>query len=332
MKTCAQCSARFQIHDQDRSFYAKIEVPEPKLCADCRMQRIICFRNERKLYKRTCDLSGKQIISIYDQHTEFPVYEHNIWWTDQLDALQYGQDFDFSRTFFEQFAELQTKVPKIALMARNCQNSDYVNNEEEQKNCYMTFAGAYCEDSYYSRLLLHSKDCMDCLNTSHAELCYGCVNVFQSYHCVDSQDLKNCRDIFFSKDLVGCQDCIACIGLRNKRYHILNKSYSPEEYSKLKADLMNDYHAQTQMYLEEYEKLKTGVPHRFAQIVNCQNCTGDDITSSKNCIDCFDVRESEDCMRIQDGQYCKDCVDCFLPYEAEFSYNSMGVCVGLLRS
>jgi hypothetical protein len=33
----------------------KYSIPTPQLCPECREQRRISFRNERKLYKRKCD-------------------------------------------------------------------------------------------------------------------------------------------------------------------------------------------------------------------------------------------------------------------------------------
>lgn len=64
--TCKHCSANFDITDKDLEFYdnispifagVKYPVPSPTLCGDCRLQRKMPWRNERKLYKRECDFS-----------------------------------------------------------------------------------------------------------------------------------------------------------------------------------------------------------------------------------------------------------------------------------
>ncbi len=327
MISCGECTRSFAISKADRAFYARMDVPEPTLCPDCRMQRRMAFRNEHNLFRRTCDATGKQIISIYPQSVEFPVYHQDFWWSDKFDPFVYGQNIDFSRPFFEQIAELQKKVPRLALTVRNCENCEYVNNEEGDKNCYMVFAGAFCEDCYFCRFVLNSRDCMDCLNTSRSELCYECINVFDSYHCREAQDLKNCRDIFFSQDLVGCQDCIACIGLHKAQHHILNKSYSPQEYQQRKKRLLENYAEERGRYLKELENLKKAVPYRFAHIINSENCRGDYILNSKNCDYCFDVLESEDCSYVQDGQYVKDCHDCFISFRDQLVYNGLAVCL-----
>lgn len=54
MKQCNNCTTQFEPRSEERAFYQKIRVPEPQLCADCRLQRKLAFRNERTLYRRTC--------------------------------------------------------------------------------------------------------------------------------------------------------------------------------------------------------------------------------------------------------------------------------------
>ena len=49
-----------------------------------------------------------------------------------------------------------------------------------------------------------------------------------------------CSDIYYSKDLVNCQECMFCIGLRNKKYCILNKQYSKQEYFEKKEALIDE--------------------------------------------------------------------------------------------
>ena len=73
-RSCTQCSAPFEITEEDLKFYdaispvfvgVKQSIPPPTLCPDCRQQRRLAMRNSSNLYHRKSDLSGKQIISIY---------------------------------------------------------------------------------------------------------------------------------------------------------------------------------------------------------------------------------------------------------------------------
>jgi len=50
--------------------------------------------NNRKLYKRKCDFTGKKIISIFNEKSPYKVYEQNIWWSDKWNPMEYGKNYD----------------------------------------------------------------------------------------------------------------------------------------------------------------------------------------------------------------------------------------------
>ena len=64
-RECKKCTNSYSIELGDFDFYARMKVPAPILCPDCRFKRRAQFRNERILYSRSCDLCKKTIISIY---------------------------------------------------------------------------------------------------------------------------------------------------------------------------------------------------------------------------------------------------------------------------
>ena len=65
IKICQNCKQNFTIEPEDFEFYKKIDVPTPTFCPECRMVRRMNFRNEHALYKRKCDATGKDIISMF---------------------------------------------------------------------------------------------------------------------------------------------------------------------------------------------------------------------------------------------------------------------------
>jgi hypothetical protein len=73
----------------------KYLIPPPTLCPDCRQQRRLSFRNERKLYKRKCDATGADIVSIYSPDKPFIVYHQDYWWSDKWDPMSYEREVDF---------------------------------------------------------------------------------------------------------------------------------------------------------------------------------------------------------------------------------------------
>ena len=99
-KICQNCKKNFTIEPEDFIFYDKIKVPPPTWCPECRMVRRMNWRNERTLYKRKCDAPGhnEEIISIYHKDSPLKVYDQKYWWSDEWDAMQYGRDYDFSKS------------------------------------------------------------------------------------------------------------------------------------------------------------------------------------------------------------------------------------------
>lgn len=241
MKNCLKCSSLFEIEPEDLQFYDKVSpvfggtkypIPAPDLCSDCRQQNRIAFRNERTFYNRVCDRCKKNKISVYEPDAPYVVYCQDCWWNDGWSGLDYGVDFDFSRPFFEQWDVLNRRVPQLGLLLNRCENSDFCNQTTGLKNCYLCVNSTFSEDSYYSKGLSSSRDCMDCLKVYECELCYECIDCHHCYNGKLLQNCRNCSDSSYLYDCQGCQSCFGCAGLRNKKYHWFNEPLTPEEYER----------------------------------------------------------------------------------------------------
>lgn len=303
-RICQNCKKDFTIEQEDFNFYEKIKVPPPTFCPDCRLQRRFTFRNERTLYKRKCDGGGKSIISVYSLDKPFKVYERDYYWSDAWDALSYGKDYDFSRNFFDQFKELQEKVPRINLNANFVHNSDYCNYVGDVKNSYLCFGSIAIEDCMYGSPY-ESKNCVDTHLARECEYCYECIDCEKLSQSLFAQECSNSFNLIYCFDCKNCQDCIGCVGLRGQKYHIFNRAYSKEEYLEKKKELLANGRQGFIEIKKDFLKLKATVPHKFAIEIQCKNVSGNNIVQSKNVHNCFDVKKCEDekyCMRMIDGK------------------------------
>ena len=141
VKQCQNCKNDFIIEPDDFSFYEKMRVSTPTFCPECRFIRRLCWRNERSLYKRICDLCKKNIISMYDKDVTFPVYCPDCWRSDAWNPMEYGKEYDFLKSFFDQFKELFYKVPRISVWSlRNNINVEYANFVYNSKNIYLSYS------------------------------------------------------------------------------------------------------------------------------------------------------------------------------------------------
>jgi hypothetical protein len=317
-KTCLHCSGSFEITQADLDFYNKISptfagekfpIPTPTLCPDCRQRRRLSFRNERRLYKRKCDASGKDIISIYVPWSDYVVYDQKIRWSDDRDPMKYGRDFDFTRSFTEQFGELMRVVPRLCAWTFNSVNSNFTNFCMNSSDCYMVFSCLDSHNCLYWRNIRRCNMVVDCLQIIDSSYCYwvtiasNCFNVQNSYHafdCSNSEYLRYCQN---------CQNCYGCENLENKQYCINNIQYSKEEYmEKINQEKQNNIWVNMiqKMYQSKFSYLDSAM-----HLINNENdCSYDFIRNSKNIRNSYNISCGENlsyCMEVEKSQDCYDC-------------------------
>jgi hypothetical protein len=297
-RACQNCAGNFTIEPEDFNFYEKIKVPPPTFCWECRAMRRMSFRNFRYLFKRKCDATGKTIFTLMPPEAPMPVYDRDYYMSDLWDPMDYGQDYDFSRPFFEQFKKLFNKVPSANILNRGSVNSDY-GAGLDMKNCYMCFDAGFDEDSAYGVTLQKSKQCFDTINCKSSELCYYSINITNCYKTFFSRNCTQCSDVWFSQDCVGCLNCFGCSGLRNQSHYIFNEPYSKEEYNKKIKDLNLDSWNNLQKAREKAEDFWIKSPVRFRHGLKDAGCTGDYIYNSSQIRNCFFVNEAKNCSHSQ---------------------------------
>lgn len=328
-RTCIHCRAPFEISPADSAFYEKVSpvipsaslgtgsgkkysIPPPTHCPDCRQQRRLAWRNERRLYHRKCDLCGRAVISIYSQGKPFTVFCETCWWGDAWDSLDYGREVDLSQPFFSQLKELQHAVPRHKVLTKNCENCDYSPWQIDCRNCYLCTGGRYNEDCYYCFWPTRCQNCVDCTLPYRSQYCYECIDVLSCYECVYSIYLDTCQGCTFCYDCIGCKHCFLCTGLRQKEYCIRNEQRTKEEYEKMAAQfhISNQHH-----FLEakkQFTELLLTIPHRDMRLTNCEECTGDLIKNSRNVRESYDVEHCEDCKFLYDIRDAKDSYDLYI--------------------
>jgi len=327
MTNCTKCKNGFEITDKDRAFYKKIQVPHPTLCPDCRTQRRMSFRNERNLYHDKCDLCGDKMISAYKPGHTMPVYCNTCWWGDDWDPESYGVEVDVAKPFFPQYKALMDKVPRLnlALVKASCANADFNNYVAYAKNTYLCAGSVHVEDCMYGNPY-ESKDCTDSFLVRLSELCYEGIDLMNCYNCNYCQNCENSNDCWFCYECYSCKDCIGCTGLSHKQYYIANKKYSEEEYLKMKNSLKLNTAKGVSKARDYLATEEEKFPRRGLRILKSEDCTGNYIVNSKNCHDCFDIKDCWDCGYCAQIIDMKDCYDTNYCEHAELLYEHLGYC------
>ncbi len=307
--TCQNCKKDFILEPDDFTFYEKIKVPPPTFCPECRNIQRMATRNVKSLYKRSCDSCNNMTISRISQFNPGKMYCQKCWWSDEWDATSYGRDYDFSKTFFEQFHTLLISVPQPSTFNLNMINSDYSNMESDDKECYLTFGGHYNEYCAFTEYCMRGKEVYDSYWAFSSEQCYECINIEHCYRVEYSRECRDCMNIYFSYDCRNCNEVIGCAGLRHKSYCIFNKQYTKEEYFKEKEKInLGSRTVVDEMIKKSYE-IWLQTPHLFMNASQVINCTGNDVFNSKNAQNVWQADGIEDSKNLYIAAWSKDTHD-----------------------
>lgn len=240
------------------------------------------------------------------------VYDHDVWWSDKWEPTEYGQDYDFSRPFFEQWKVLLSQVPLANLGNENCLGSPYGNHNADCKYCHLTYASFNNERVNYSYGAVGTKDCIDMYLSLNCELSYSdsiCTGLYKTHFSYNSDESINS---FFLKNCMNLQDSIGCMNLRNKNHSIFNMQYSREDYLEKKKEFDFGSYKILSGFENSYKKFILNFPNRFANTIKNKDVTGDNVINSKNTKQSFDIYGG-----VEDSKYlihflnARDCYDMY---------------------
>jgi hypothetical protein len=312
-RICKKCSVEFTLDQDDFSFYKKMKVPTPNVCPDCRFKMRGMWRNEMSLYSgRKCGLCQKNIISMYNPKLPYVVFCNECYKSDKWDVFSYMKDYDFNKSFFEQFKELLIAVPKaethLSLNSGPNINSDYANQAGGLKNCYLVFNGGPGEEMMYSRGVRDCHEIGDCYFGINLEDCYECVNVSDSNHVFFGKNIFNSFNSDFVLNCRGINDCFGCVNLHNKSYHFFNEKLSQEEYKKRIDKIIGSYSKMDEMN-KKFNKFSKTLPYRANSNFKAINSNGDYLYECKEVKNSFEVASAENCKYLFSTKDIKDSYD-----------------------
>lgn len=324
-RTCRFSGERFYVRPEDIGFYKSIRVPLPTLSPLERSRRRMAFAPSYNFYRVKSAATGDSIISIYPSGTPFKIYEHQRWFSDKWDPMEFGQTYGEGEPFFEQFRALQRAVPRSNLFADGSNiNSDYTNSTHHLKNSYMTFGSAYGENNYYSEGCLECNDCVDCWMLEKSQSCYKCWGG-QLQRCVFCHYSFQCFESTFLYDCTNCEYCFMSSNLRNKKYYFRNVPLTKEEYKNRMQEINLGNHEVFEQYRNEFETLKKNAIRKSTFNERAINSVGDWITNSR---DCFNVLFTVGCERVAYSQgllQYRDSYDCLFGCNGELCYEFMAM-------
>jgi hypothetical protein len=187
----------------------------------------------------------------------------------------------------------------------DCNNCQNVFGWEESENCSNSLRGR------------EAKDCIDLLGTWKVELCGNdscCTGGYELHYSSwsegrYSQYLDECLEVEY---------CFGCVGLRKKKYCILNRQYTEEEYKVLREKIIADMKARGEygqflpysMGLSDYNLSTASIymPEITKEFVLARGGYWDDAVESQ--ADGIPTSELPDSISEVDATICKQALIC----------------------
>ncbi|MEK9181855.1 MAG: hypothetical protein AAB786_02430 [Patescibacteria group bacterium] len=221
-------------------------------------------------------------------------YDHETYYSDAWDPFSYGKEVKNDKSFLDQFLDLLKVIPQPGVRrGENSPNSNYSFYGKDMKDCFYVFGGRRSEDVMYSSSIYDSKHVADSYFVKKVDTAYDSIRTTDSYNVKYAYFSSNCIDCDFIFDCRNCQNCFSCVNLRNKNYCWFNEQLSKEEFQKRKSEVDLGSRSVFEECRKKFWNLVKANPIRATRIYKSQNVSGDDIITSHNCQNCFQLEGCE---------------------------------------
>lgn len=135
------------------------------------------------------------------------------------------------RSLFKDIKQLRPHIFMRQCMNKGICSGDYIYFSKNSQFCFDTMS---CENCFYMNNAINCFECCDISYAGEPPL-QGCYEIMSGMGLTDCSFCASCwhgSNLEYCEYCFNCRYCFGCIGLRDKKYCILNKPYKPEKYFK----------------------------------------------------------------------------------------------------
>ncbi|MBI4599274.1 hypothetical protein HY734_03720 [Candidatus Uhrbacteria bacterium] len=361
LRVCRLTGQAWDMTEREIGWYRQFNVPPSDIHPTVRLKFLLGFGAGTVLWKKPHAKTGQPILTFVHPDSPYQVVSDREW----MDAeyLCSGPDADPGRPFFDQLRSLARSIPVGALHDDGSNQRSIGVDFIKCEDGYMVFGSGLSRRLSYAYTAYETEDSVDVANVRFSRFChavnradhlYDCAFVFESYDCIGSRFLFDCRN---------CESCFGATNQRNKKYLWFNEQLTKEEWERRVAavDLSSrtvfeaqraqflkclqdavwppDFNHKSEDYSGEYmyESVRCHDGYLVTTCTDCDWCWitmeqeqsafstwlvwGSGIYGSCDSVSSQDLRFCLRIWRSRDMEYCINCYDC----ESCFG------CVGLKR-
>lgn len=142
----------------------------------------------------------------------------------------------------ELFREVKKNRPHVFMHENHNETrctGDYVYHS---KNCFFCFDAEYCEDSTYLNNAINCRESHDISFAGEPPVkrCYEIMSGLGIEDCMFCSTCWHGKNLSYCEYCFQCEYCFGCIGLKDRKFYILNIPYKPDEYFKKTAEIISE--------------------------------------------------------------------------------------------
>lgn len=333
-RVCELTGEKWLMTDEEIGWYKKFNVPPSKRSPLARTRLRCGFWTGFSWWNHKDPNTGKTLISYVHPATGLKVLADKEWHANDFSSIY--REVDPSKSFFDQFRELQLRIPYPA--SRNVvepENSIAAVSMGD-RNSYFVL-GCKSEDSLFSIWvdgLSHSAMVNNAKNIVNSYFVDNARNVHNSVYVRDSADVINSAFIFLSVDV---DSCFGATNAYHKKYIWFDEQLTKGEWERRRAEVDFSCRKTYEAYLEKFHELvaHTVWPENMSDRV--ENVTGEYNYDSHDLSQCYScVHQSSNlfwCNYAVDGHdsafstpvysdLCYEGDNSFHSHDIKFSYGS----------
>ena len=157
------------------------------------------------------------------------------------------------------------------------------------------------KESLYANGANNLTSCIDVTSVSQGEMLYQCLmvdNGCTSFCCPFCHTIAECD---FCYDCRNIRNCFGCVNVVNGQYLWFNQQLTKEDYDQRRKAFWAQPNF-IELAKAERNKLILSLPHRYADIKFCEDCTGNYLYHSNNAHDCYESGELEHTISCHDSR------------------------------
>ncbi|MDA1038209.1 MAG: hypothetical protein O2877_00795 [bacterium] len=285
-RICAITGEKWMMGEEEIGWYKKFNMPPSKLSQNTRWKWEAYYDIGYQFWWNKHFDTGKPVLSFHHPATGVRVLPDKEWHARDFSNIQ--KPLDLNRPFFDQMQALLREVPMPATFNKEEPENSIALFSFGDRDSYFTFAcrsarsffliGAFdVEDT--SAVFLSSESSKS-HSVLHSHRIYNCRYVRESFDCMDSVFLFDCRN---------CKNCFGASNKRNAEYVWFNEQLSKSEWERRRAEVDLGSRRVVEDHMRHFEKLlleESVWPESFN--FGSEDAIGDYLNQATRCYYCFD--------------------------------------------